>query len=430
MNYKQLSPPQLATLQRWKIVSLILGLAAQIFLAGDWYGFAAIIPFITQSIDMSPTQIGFAQGVFSITYALGMIFWGGVGHRLSARTLIVWGLVMTGLCVLLQSRIESYPALIAYRLAIGFFDSAVWIGTAKLIVNWFPPAQRGRAMGAVLAAFSLAITLDFAVGIPLSASLGWRSFFALLGAGTLLVGLASVFLVREVNTQLGVQSFSWDDAEATGSHGARLRDIFRMKYFYISSLAIFGAMFGISATATWVVPAFIATQHMSPPSAALIGTVMGLAQVVFLLAGGFLSDHFGKRIAAMKVAALLSVICTVLLVMSARVELPFGALVAISIFCGVVVAAGGAIFALISEKCGDALAGSAIGYAEMVGISSSFIAPSLLGGILQATGSYAAAFSGFFAVEAVIFVILMLCRNESAAARADQKEPAITAHSL
>ncbi|WP_366146102.1 MFS transporter [Paraburkholderia sp.] len=52
---------------------------------------------MTKSIDMTPTQIGFAQGVFSITYALGMIFWGGVGHRFSARSLIVCGLVMTGL---------------------------------------------------------------------------------------------------------------------------------------------------------------------------------------------------------------------------------------------------------------------------------------------------------------------------------------------
>ncbi|MDE1180513.1 MFS transporter [Paraburkholderia sp.] len=324
----------------------------------------------------------------------------------------------------MQSRVESYPALIAYRLAIGFFDSAVWIGAAKLIVGWFPPEQRGRALGALLAAFSLAITLDFAIGIPLSASLGWRSFFALLGVGTLIVGVASVFLVRDVATQLGIAQFSWDDTTAVSS-GARLRDIFRMKYFYIASLAIFGAMFGISATATWVVPAFITTQHMPPPSAALIGTVMGLSQVVFLIVGGFMSDHYAKRIAAMKVAALLSVIAAALLIVSAKIALPFSALIAISIFCGVVVAAGGAIFALISEKCGDALAGSAIGYAEMVGISSSFIAPPLLGGILQTTGSYAAAFWGFLLVEGLIFVVLMLCKNESRATHA-----AVTRHAV
>ena len=413
MNNKLLSAPQLATLHRWKIVSLIVGLAAQIFLAGDWYGFAAIIPFITKSIDMTSTQIGLAQGVFSITYAIGMIVWGGVGRRLTARQLIVTGLAMTGLIVLLQSRVESYGALIGYRLAIGFFDSAVWIGTAKLIVGWFPASQRGRALGAMLAAFSLAITLDFAVGIPLSEWLGWRAFFALLGAGTLLVSLASLFLVRDVRLQLRMPDFSWGDNAASTHHAASQREVFRSKYFYIAAVAIFGAMFGVSATATWVVPAFIGIQHMPPSSAALIGTVMGLSQVAFLIVGGFLSDHYRKRIATMKVTALLSVIAAAALIGSAYFALSFGTLVVIAFLCGVVVASGGAIFALISEKCGDEVAGSAIGYAEMVGISSSFVAPALLGGILQITGSYAAAFGGFFVVEAVIFTVLMFCRAET-----------------
>ena len=79
---------------------------------------------------------------------------------------------------------------------------------------------------------------------------------------------------------------------------------------------------------------------------------------------------------------------------------------------GVVVFSGGAIFALISEKYSDQLAGSAIGYAEMVGISSTFIAPALLGAVIESTGSFVAAFGTFVAVQLVILLALLCCRGE------------------
>jgi carbon starvation protein CstA len=36
-----------------------------------------------------------------------------------------------------------------------------------------------------------------------------------------------------------------------------------------------------------VVPAFITVQHMPPAAGAIIGTVMGLSQVLWLIIGGY-----------------------------------------------------------------------------------------------------------------------------------------------
>jgi predicted MFS family arabinose efflux permease len=59
-----------------------------------------------------------------------------------------------------------------------------------------PQSRRASFVGFVLAAYSLAITLDFAVGIPLTLAVGWRASFATLGVGTLIMALVDWLVIR------------------------------------------------------------------------------------------------------------------------------------------------------------------------------------------------------------------------------------------
>ncbi|MNN37010.1 Major Facilitator Superfamily protein [compost metagenome] len=151
---------------------------------------------------------------------------------------------------------------------------------------------------------------------------------------------------------------------------------------------------------------------MAPHAAATVGTLMGLSQVVLLLLGGYYSDLLRRRVLMLKVGAALSLLSGLSLVMTVMYGLPYVGLLLVASVSGVVVFSGGAIFALISEKYGDQLGGSAIGYAEMVGISSTFVAPALLGAVIESTGSYVAAFATFVAVQLVILLALLCCRGE------------------
>jgi nitrate/nitrite transporter NarK len=75
---------------------------------------------------------------------------------------------------------------------------------------------------------------------------------------------------------------------------------------------------------------------------------------------------------------------------------------------------GGAIFSLLAEKYPDEVATAAVGYAEVVGIVGTFVAPALLGFVIQTTGSFSDAFIVFAVVEAGFLVLLMvLARSPS-----------------
>ena len=395
-------------LRNWQLFALLLAVLGELFLAGDWYGFAAVMPFVAKSLSLSPGQAGFGQGAFAITYAIGMVIWSPLGRKMSARMLFAIGLVGAGIAMVLQAQVQTYAMLIVMRLLIGFFDAAVWVGTMKLIVGWFPLKRHGMTMGALLAAFSFAITLDFAIGIPVSEAHGWRVFFEAMGIATLAVGLFGALTIKGSPRELGLVDFSWEEGPAhTRIEASSPWSVFKSKWVYVGGLAIFGDTFAIGAVTTWVVPAFIETQGMPVASAAAIGSTMGLAQVVILLIGGWLSDRV-SRTTMVKVGAALCVVSALSFVFAVKTALPWSGMLAISAFSGVVVLSGGAIFSLVSEKYGESMAATAIGFAELGGIISTFIAPALMGAIIGATHSFTLAFGVFAVVEVVIFGVLLV----------------------
>ena len=399
-----LVPPRIRT---WQSFALLMALLGEVFLAGDWYGFAAVMPLVSRTLTLSPAQAGFAQGAFAITYAVGMVLWSPLGRRMSARSLFAIGLVGSGLGMMLQGQAQDYGTLLALRFLIGFFDAAVWVGTMKLIVGWYPKKHHGATMGALLAAFSLAITLDFAVGVPMSTHYGWQEFFRWLGAATVACGLLGAATLKGGPRDLGHKDFQWDLTSTHAHEPGSTWSVLRSKWVYVGAAAIFGDLFAISAVSTWVVPLYIEVQKMPVPKAAVVGSVMGLSQVAVLLVGGWLADRV-TRTALLKVGALLATLTAVGFTAAASMQLAWGEMLALAAFSGIVVLSGGAIFSLVSQAYGETLAPTAIGFAELGGIASSFVAPALMGLIIGATHSFASAFGAFAAVEAAVLVLLLV----------------------
>lgn len=268
-------------------------------------------------------------------------------------------------------------------------------------------------MGLILAAYSLAITMNFALGIPLTIAFGWRTFFAVLAVLTLLVAIFDLVFVRDNPQEIGITNFVWEPAKSAGSAHGSLLEIFRSKWIYVGALAIGGCTFALSGTATWVIPTYIKVQSMPAGYGALVGTAMGLSQVVFLIIGGYFADWLDNRPAILKFGALLGVLSGLSFVLAAVNPLGFGLLLAIAAMSGVAVFSGGAIFSLLSQKYPDQIVPAAIGYAEVFGIFAMFLSPSLMGAVINATGSFAWAFVAFTLCEAVVLIVMLVLARET-----------------
>ena len=108
MKWEMLSEFDKSRIKRWQIGMLTLALLCEMFLAADWYAFAAVIPFISETLTLDPAQAGLAQGIFALTYGLGMIVWSQVSRGMSARSMLLIGLAGTGIGMVLQVYVQNY----------------------------------------------------------------------------------------------------------------------------------------------------------------------------------------------------------------------------------------------------------------------------------------------------------------------------------
>jgi predicted MFS family arabinose efflux permease len=85
------------------------------------------------------------------------------------------------------------PTLMGARFLAGLFGGPATSLALAIIADLIPPERRGRAMGAVMAAFSVASVLGVPAGLEIAkwTTLGWRlPFFAVAGMGLVVAGLA------------------------------------------------------------------------------------------------------------------------------------------------------------------------------------------------------------------------------------------------
>jgi len=420
MSMTTITEAERSRIARWQWGILALAVLAEIFLAADWYGFAAVLTFVSESLHLQPWEAGFAQGIFAIAYGGAMFFWSPISRTMTARKMLVIGLIGSGLGMAVQVYVQNFTELVVLRIIIGIFDAAVWTGNIKLMVGWWPESRRASIMGIILAAYSLAITMDFALGIPLTITFGWRTFFGVLAVLTLIVGILDLIFVRDNPQDIGIKDFIWEVAKPVGSATASLWEVFKRRWVYVGALGIGGCTFALSGTATWVIPTYITVQGMPVSNAALVGTAMGLSQVLFLVIGGYVTDWLDNRPAVIKFGAFLCVLVGLSFLLTAINPMGFGWLLLIAALSGSSVFAGGAIFSLVSQKYPDRLVPAAIGYAEVMGVFATFLSPSLMGAVINITGSFAWAFIAYTICEVLVLIVFLVLARDPAGSVAAQ----------
>jgi predicted MFS family arabinose efflux permease len=96
----------------------------------------------------------------------------------------------------------SLSTLIAARIIAGLFGGPATSISLSIIADVIPAERRGRALGAVMGAFSVASVLGVPAGLELARHGGWRlPFFAVAGVG-LVVTAAAIFSLPSLRLHL------------------------------------------------------------------------------------------------------------------------------------------------------------------------------------------------------------------------------------
>ena len=169
---------------------------------------------------------GLIGGLFFAGYMLTQFPGGYLGDKYGHRTIIVISLIWAGIATMISGVITGLVAFIAVRVITGLGEGAFYSNDRSLIAEQTPQEKRSLGMGVVITGLALGITIAtvFAPnlielgGSVFAADEAWRMPFLVLGAATLVVGLATAVYFRRQESRPAVSA---RDAAPDGLLGRR-----------------------------------------------------------------------------------------------------------------------------------------------------------------------------------------------------------------
>ncbi|HEY0614723.1 MAG TPA: MFS transporter [Candidatus Elarobacter sp.] len=377
----------------WAIV-VALGVTTILSYGTNQYLFGLLVEPLVRELGWSTSSIGLAFSGVVLVSGLAGLGAGTAVDRFGARVPLAAGSAITGVSLIMLSRVHSLAAFDAlWTLGIGLGSALTYYPISMTVVaNWFD-RRRAHAFSLLtfMGAFSSTVTYPSA-GL-LIARFGWREALVVLGLVHLLVALPlHALVVRRHPEDHGLHP---DGAAVPGAStpqsGVTYRDALCSAAFWLPTAAIALAYFASTAMLLQHVAYLIGRGYAPSYAAALVG-LFGIAY----LPGRALIAWSGERISlAALFAAAFALEALGIVVLATTPSLP-GVLIYVCTFG----AAYGATFplrgAIMAQRFGRRAYGAILAAQGVpVGIASA-LGPLVAGHLIDALG-YGAAFECCFA---------------------------------
>jgi len=152
-------------------------------------------PDFAQALGIATSKIGLVGGSYTAAAACSGILGAMFLDRYDRR--VALGFAMMGLVVgtALGGFAQGLGSMILARVMAGCFGGPATSLSLAVIADTVPPARRGKALGKVMGAFSVASVLGVPLGLELARAFSWRApFFAVALLGSLLSVAALWFM--------------------------------------------------------------------------------------------------------------------------------------------------------------------------------------------------------------------------------------------
>ena len=245
-----------------------------------------LLPSIRDAFALSYAQSGIAVSAFALSAGLANAPWGVLADRVGSRTVIVLGLLLMGVVSVALATAGEYWQLLGFLVLMGIVSGSYHAPAAALIARTFSPRVRGAVMGMHITGGHFAFFAAPALaGYLVLASGTWRTPYLAFAVAPLVFGGLLWLVAPRVQ-----------EPTAPGDRFAAFREIanvFRDVGPIVSLSVVF--QFGLAAVLAFLALYFVDVRGISPAVAAVLFGVPQLVGVVGSPAGGWLSDHLGRK---------------------------------------------------------------------------------------------------------------------------------------
>ncbi len=371
-----------------------------------WVALGALANSIVADFGLSDAQKGLMVAVPLLGGAMLRLVLGLLTDRIGARRTGLLGLTLTVIPVLLGWLwADSFPKILLVGLLLGVAGASFAVAL-PLASRWYPPRYQGLALG-IAGAGNSGTALATFFGPRLAESLGWHAVF-----GLALIPLMLTFIVYAVCAKDSPEQPAPKPLSAYFTL-LRERDAWWFCFFYAVT---FGGFVGL---ASFLNIFFLGQYGLSKVQAGNFTTLCVVSGSFLRPLGGYLADRLG----GVKILTLFYLgLGVAMFAMASLPPLAWGSLI-LFVAMGILGSGNGAVFQLVPQRFPKEI-GVVTGVVGAAGGLGGFLLPTLLGGLKQIAGSFAAGFLvfGLIALGASV-ALIQVSRSWSPAL--EQPAPAV-----
>jgi len=333
-------------------------------------GLPVLAPTLKDAHDLSLLQVGVVLDSLWIGTLLTLLPWGLLADRVGERLVLATGLLACAAALVGAGYAGSFESLILLVGLAGAAGASVNAASGRAVMQWFPAAERGFALGVRQTAIPVGGLIS-ALVLP---TLALRSAFVFLAV---LCVAGAVFGAAVIREREGAAE---DDVLEPRGLGATLRDhrlwllCGASSFYLVSQLAITGFL------------VLFLHEERGLTTAAAAGVLAGVQVVAaaMRIGGGRWSDRLGSRVKPLRIVGVGSAITLALAVVLLSAPLPL--LIASFILAGgLSMSWNGLSFTAAAEIAGRALAGAALGMQQSALAAAGAIVPPAFAAIVAAS---------------------------------------------
>ncbi|WP_227985114.1 MFS transporter [Nocardia spumae] len=364
---------------------------------------------------ITPGNYGIISSAFSIGYMLFALLSGPLVDRFGPRRILIAGMFIWAAATALTPFAGGFMGLILLRLILGSGEAPCFPAATRIASRWLPAQERGKALALI---GGVAVSGSLLIGGPILTQLialtGWKGMFwvlALAGAVWVVVAYPTLrnspseasFVSEEELRYIRAGQHEGEDSghESSTDWGAILRN----RNLWLVGLGYFSWGFMFWAFMYWLPQYLQGEFDLSIKAVGAFSVAPWAAGVVGAAIGGIVVDRVYKRTHSIRSrfviigVALLLAGASILPILVVRGNLTV-ALICISAGVGFGFVTGG-IWWVAAIDAAPAQPGTAAGFADACFALAGIIAPSVMGFIVDRTGTYD---GGFIAMSALCLI--------------------------
>jgi MFS family permease len=277
--------------QRWTFLSILFLVSTSNYI--DRQLVSILLEPIKSEFGVSDTMLGLLTGFsFALFYATLGIPVARFADRGNRRVIIAGSIAVWSFFTAICGFASQFWHLAVARIGVGAGEAGAIPPAHSLLADYFPPEERGRALGIFMISATVGYLIAFVGGSQIAVNFGWRSAFFVMGIPGLLLAVIVFFGLPEPRSLPG-RSLGLDDRETIRQSWTALT----AKPGFINLTIAMVLYFVVAYGGFIFLPSFMVRVHGQ--SLEQVGIIFGLISainaVLGTVIGGYAADKLCKR---------------------------------------------------------------------------------------------------------------------------------------